>query len=324
MAKNPMQRKAQNSFLLGMFITLLITGIVIVFLFMQLSKMTKEQKEQQARLKDVYVLSQDINSGDSVTADKLKTQKVDSMLIPSNPLTQAQLMEMQQQIDDNGNVVKELNVVSKINLKQGTILTSDMVSIEGELTSDLRRVEYNMIELSSQLETDKYIDIRMRLPNGADYTVVTHKKVTIPEIDGVPSLNTISLNLSEIEILTISGAIIECYQVEGAMLYATEYVEPGLQGAATVTYVPDNTTLRLIQENPNCVSEARQALWNRLYNSDGNMKQEMQSVRQPVNNALNSIDSEDKKQSLNEKVEEEVQTMQEQRQSYLESLGGTY
>ena len=61
MAKNPMQRKAQNSFLLGMLITLLITGIIIAVLVIQLTKITKEQNEAKANLKQVYVLSQDIN-----------------------------------------------------------------------------------------------------------------------------------------------------------------------------------------------------------------------------------------------------------------------
>ena len=47
MAKNPMQRKAQNSFLLGMLITLLITGIIIAFLILQLTKLTKDQKKAE-------------------------------------------------------------------------------------------------------------------------------------------------------------------------------------------------------------------------------------------------------------------------------------
>ena len=41
MATNPMQRKARNSFLLGMLVMLLITGIVIAILFMQLMNKTK-------------------------------------------------------------------------------------------------------------------------------------------------------------------------------------------------------------------------------------------------------------------------------------------
>ena len=36
MATNPMQRKARNSFLLGMLVMLLISGIVIALLLMQL------------------------------------------------------------------------------------------------------------------------------------------------------------------------------------------------------------------------------------------------------------------------------------------------
>ena len=39
MAVNPMQRKARNSFLLGMIATLLITGAIIVLLFLQLKKL---------------------------------------------------------------------------------------------------------------------------------------------------------------------------------------------------------------------------------------------------------------------------------------------
>ena len=48
MAKNPMQRKAQNSFLLGMLITLLVTGLIIGVLIIQLTKITKQQQEEKA------------------------------------------------------------------------------------------------------------------------------------------------------------------------------------------------------------------------------------------------------------------------------------
>ena len=56
MAINPMQRKAQNSFLLGILVTLLITGIIIGLLVIQLTKMTKEQKAAEAAKKEIYVL----------------------------------------------------------------------------------------------------------------------------------------------------------------------------------------------------------------------------------------------------------------------------
>ena len=42
MATNPMQRKARNSFLLGMLVMLLISGVIIALLFMQLMNKMKK------------------------------------------------------------------------------------------------------------------------------------------------------------------------------------------------------------------------------------------------------------------------------------------
>lgn len=318
MAKNPMQKKAQNSFLLGMLITLLITGAIIAILVLQLTKITKEQKEKQANLKTVYVVSQDIASGESVTGDKIKTQAVDGTTAPSNALTLSALEEKTNIYDEDGNLVKKVDVISKIDLKQGTIITLDMIAESSELAADLRKQEYNMIMLPSQLESGQYIDIRLRLPNGTDYIVVSHKQVTIPELDGAPSLNTISLNVSETEILTLSCAIVECYKIEGSILYANQYVEPGLQTAATATYIPNDTTLTLISKDPNCVITAANAIIER-YN-DSSIKN---SVRNPINSGLNE-NADRATDNAVTNMEEELQKAQEERQKYLESLGGSY
>ena len=42
---------------------------------------------------------------------------------------------------------------------------------------DLRKQEYNMLVLPSQLATGEYIDIRLALPTGQDYVVLGKKKV---------------------------------------------------------------------------------------------------------------------------------------------------
>ena len=47
MATNPMQRKARNSFLLGMVLTLLLTGAIIAFLVMQLMNIKKQQQAEK-------------------------------------------------------------------------------------------------------------------------------------------------------------------------------------------------------------------------------------------------------------------------------------
>ena len=64
MATNPMQRKANNYLLLGIFGTLLITGTAIVFLFMQLQNLQDEMKAKEAAKKSVYIVSELIKSGE--------------------------------------------------------------------------------------------------------------------------------------------------------------------------------------------------------------------------------------------------------------------
>lgn len=310
MAKNPMQRKAQNSFLLGMLVTLLVTGVIIGFLIIQLTKITKEQKAEQENMKQVYVVATDVNSGDTITLEKLTTKTLDSSVVPANVLTSAELDSKSNVTDENGNLIKKVNVISKINLKAGTVITTDMVKIEGEVSNDVRKVECNAIQLTSQIETGKYIDVRLRLPSGGDYIVVSHKKIEIPTIAGLDSTNTIWLELSETEILTLNCAIVESYKIKGSLLYITEYIEPGLQGNATVSYSPNNEVYELIQKDPNCVQTAVAEI----------VARNRALSRNSINTNLNNSSSE-AEERVTSKTEEEITKMQEERQKYLDSLG---
>ena len=60
MAVNPMQRKANNSFLLGILITLLITGVIIAILLLQLSKLNKQIKTETASRVYGYMVTSDV------------------------------------------------------------------------------------------------------------------------------------------------------------------------------------------------------------------------------------------------------------------------
>ena len=110
----------------------------------------------------------------------------------------------------------------------------------------------------------------------------------------------------------MSSAIVEAYKMNGAMLHATRYVEPGIQEAATVTYVPNDETRALIERDPNIVEEAKNALLSVL-----NANSEL--VRPGINNAINNEDAAD---NVVEKTEDEITSLQEERELYIESLGG--
>ena len=55
MAVNPMQRKARQSFILGMFVMLVIAAIVVALLFMQITKMRDAETATAAGSKTVSV-----------------------------------------------------------------------------------------------------------------------------------------------------------------------------------------------------------------------------------------------------------------------------
>lgn len=84
MAMNPMQKKARTSFILGVFITILITGAVIVFLLLHTNDLNKEISTMKSNLVKVYVLNQDVKSGEEITEDMFEMKSVDKNTIPSN------------------------------------------------------------------------------------------------------------------------------------------------------------------------------------------------------------------------------------------------
>lgn len=297
MAKNPMQRKARNSFILGMFITLIITGSIIGLLVFKLININKENKEKEQGLKNAYVLVTDIKSGDSIKLENLKKVDIETNIIPSNAITLSQIEE---------------NTIAKIDLKTGTILSSDMITnSDDKTTNDTRVQEYNMILLPSQINTNEYVDIRLRLPSGLDYIVVSKKKIEIPQVLGVASESTFSVKLNESETQTMSSAIVESYIMEGSILYVAKYVEPGIQGSSVPTYVPSTAVQEAIRQNSNITVEARNTLVTRFNESI--------TTRNSINSVLNTYNDKSK-ENVEKSVEEEVNKAMQERKKYLDAL----
>lgn len=299
MAMNPMQRKANNYLLIGVLVTLLITGSIIGLLFVQINKLQKDKKKQEASTRSVYIVTEEIKSGDIVSYEKLTQKPVFATAIPEDALS-VELTE---------------NTIAKIDLKIGTVITDGMVQeSEDKTTDDLRKQEYNMVILPSQIQNGDYIDIRIRFSNGVDYIVASKKRVEIPVVGGIESATTISVKMSEIETMVMGNAIIDAYIDEGSLLYATTYVEPGLQDSAIATYVPTGAVQSAMNSNPNIMQEAKNALFTRYNQNVG--------TRKDVINGVLSQYAQDRVDNIEKGVQEEILRAQEERQLYLESLGG--
>lgn len=301
MATNPMQRKARNSFLLGMLIMLLITGIIIGILGFQLVKIKQKEKEEKASLVTVYVLSKNLRSGEEFTQSDLKTTQVTKTNAPTNYLTPSDLGEKN---------------MAKIELTSGTVLSKEMVYTEDDkIGKDVRKQEYNMLILPTDLETGEFIDVRLSLPSGQDYIVVSKKKVEIPNIGGVDSTDTIWINLSEDEILSMSNAIYDAYKVKGSLLYVNRYTEAGMQEAATPTYPVNREVLELIQGDPNILTNAKNALFERYNDTQVNQRTNV------INNAIQNAGDE-AQSNVETKVEESITNSKTTRKQWLDSLSG--
>lgn len=294
MATNPMQRKARQSFLLGAIITLLISLVIIVFLFMQMNKMKEELNNETKQKYTVSVLKQDVESGQELTMDMFEQREVTQNAVPA---------------DATSITTVEGTPIAKIDLKANTVLTATMIEEEeNKTTDDMREQTYNMISLPIDLITGDYVDIRLMLPNGQDYIVLSKKKAIVPDVEGVYLADTIKLNLSEGDLLTLSSAIVEAYQMEGSKLYAIKYAEAGNQKAATETYVPTNGVIQQIQNNPNIVSEAMTEIKSKWTTS----------AQQFRNEYINKADKDTDK--AKEGIQQSTQASQEDREEYLATL----
>lgn len=362
MATNPMQRKARNSFLLGMLVMLLIAGAVIAFLFMQLMNKTKKEKENLNASVNAYVLNQDVSSGQVITTDMLTLTTVNKNLVPSNATSDLSMIKNYALQDKEGNNIytkydknnspklyitknnKELEVkqesetdkyyitenndkkyielnsvplVAKVTMKKNTLITTELISKgDNVVQDDVRKQEYNMLVLPMDLTTGDYVDIRLMLPSGQDYIVISKKEVELPNIGGADSTDTIWVNLSEDEILHMSCAIIDAYQIKGAKLYVTKYTEAGMQNAATPTYPLNESTTKLLQNDPNILSKAMNEIKTRYSNTNA-----ADLRNNDINRTINS-QGEQAQSNLETNMETSITNSKNSRKEYLDSLSG--
>ena len=318
MATNPMQRKARNSFLLGMLLMFLIAAIVIAFLVMQLMNERKKQEQIAKAKTNVYVITQDIKEGGTVPLESIQKMAVDKSLVPSDAVGEEE--DLIKLLDLEVNEIGELkekkdnkNLTAKIDLKANTVITKQMFSRND--IKDVRKQEYNMVILPTDLETGDFVDIRLMMPSGQDYIVISKKEVTIPDAGGTLLADTIWMNMREDEILTMSSAIVEAYMVNGAKLYATKYVDPAVQEKSTPNYLPNAEVDRMFTNNPNILEEASEELNKRYSTTNTALRNDdiNEAIREAGEEGLSNIQS---------KTQESITNTKTTRKQYLDSLTG--
>lgn len=295
MAINPMQKKARNSFLLGMLITFVICAVLVAAFYML--TILPEKKKEDTRGKEVtaYVLNRDIKSGEKVTADMFTPISTYQSMVPQNYINSANVASL----DEN----KAL--IAKIDMSKNTVVTTNSVVTEDQaVTNDIRTMEYNMFTLPINVDIGDFVDIRITFPNGQDYIIASKKE--IKNIQG----NTITFELPEQDILMLNSAIVESYIMTASNIYIAKYVEPGLQEKATNTYTPTAEVIKLIASDSNIVSSAKKELAEK-FNTDLRNNDMNSSSSQYSENALTNVEA---------GLKQQIENAQKAREQYLTGL----
>ena len=298
---NPMQRRAKNSFLLGVLIATLVMAVVVAALIYKITSLNEIKEELESKQISVWVAATDLESGTDLTDGTLINQMVQTTVNRANIVDNTIIGAVDEETGD------PITYKTKIKIPAGSIITQDMVYIDGEGTSkDERLQEYNMISLPSQLQNGDYIDIRFKLSTGEDFIVLSKKKVEGTNTD------TIWLKVDEEEILILNSVMVESWMLTGSKLYAIEYTEPGTQEEAKQTYPVNGDVLKQIEINPNMLAEAKQALYDR-YNVE--QRNKIESGIQNVNQERDDL--------VDAGMNAETQRIKELREEYVTSLEGT-
>ncbi len=248
--------------------------------------LTKANQELSLNQRNVYVAAADIAVGDTITQDKVEKRKVFSSQPQKNFITS-----------------KEIGSLALIDIPADTQIIYSMVT-DPMISSELREVEYQVININSNINSNDTVDIRIFFQNGEDY-VVLPKKVLRRYTEDMTSC---FLWLTEEEIIRIRNAIVDAYLYTGAYLYTAKYIEPNIQQASIVTYTPSFEAIELIRENPNIVNTAtndlsvlvRKALENRLAKA---LKKDITEQQWDINNNYIYQQHDSNKQGMSEQTE---------------------
>lgn len=324
MATNPMKRRERNSFLIGFIIALAFMALIVFIVFKQYSEKKDELEQLRAQQVQVLVAADKIESGATLSDEDFTVATVMTDMMPDDYYTNtvSLLGDPTQYIDENGEPVEDeengqYGMAARIEIPAGTIVTKNMfMRTEEVLTDDMRIQEYSSIVLPSQLKNGDFIDIRLAMPNGQDYIVLTKKEVIQTDE------TTVWFRVNEAEIILLNSAMVDAWTITGTKLYAIEYVDPGMQLASSITYQPSAETADFINSNPNITKDAYNALANNLSASRENGGKKMSEYREYIDNMLSEY-IEDRPESVEAGFSEEITNIQTHRQDYVDALEGT-
>ena len=200
------------------------------------------QTELSNNQQTVYVATDLINAGDIVT-DTGENANVEKQTVYTG-------LESYNYITES-----EMNTRAKVDIAAGVPVMYNMVT-DVVVDNDTRDYEISVANLTTDQKENDVVDIRVIFPNGEDYVILSKKQITNLNLENC----VFTSQLNEEEILRFASAIVDAYMTTGARIYTTRYVEENIQETSTPNYPVRETTIALINSDPNVVTKATETL----------------------------------------------------------------
>ena len=242
-----MKRKKRNRMLIMIVVIVLLA--LIICSFFEYSKIQDlkaanimYQTELSNNQQTVYVATDLINAGDIVT-DTGENANVEKQTVYTG-------LESYNYITES-----EMNTRAKVDIAAGVPVMYNMVT-DVVVDNDTRDYEISVANLTTDQKENDVVDIRVIFPNGEDYVILSKKQITNLNFENC----VFTSQLNEEEILRFASAIVDAYMTTGARIYTTRYVEENIQETSTPNYPVRETTIALINSDPNVVTKATETL----------------------------------------------------------------
>ena len=201
MAVNPMQKKARNSFLLGMIITLIVCAIIGVILYIAVIGPENKEKSKRGQEVKAFVLNQDIKSGSVITADMFDEITVYSNIIPRNYIDKEEINKIYLK-DKDGNYI----YTYKEEQSDGTTISEMYIEQPSNETNTVYKYLTTLKDNKKKEEKQKVLIEKD--DNGKYYkTKLSNKEKEYVEFENVPVVAKI--NMSKNTLLTTSYVVAE-------------------------------------------------------------------------------------------------------------------
>lgn len=230
-------------------IVVIVLLALIICSFFEYSKIqdlkaanTMYQTELSNNQQTVYVATDLINAGDIVT-DTGENANVEKQTVYTG-------LESYNYITES-----EMNTRAKVDIAAGVPVMYNMVT-DVIVDNDTRDYEISVANLTTDQKENDVVDIRVIFPNGEDYVILSKKQITNLNLENC----VFTSQLNEEEILRFASAIVDAYMTTGARIYTTRYVEENIQETSTPNYPVRETTIALINSDPNVVTKATETL----------------------------------------------------------------